>query len=120
MYGFPTETEKEAFGALDFVRTLFKDGLVQSAFWHRFALTVHSPIAAEADRFGITAIHPRNRKGRMFRRNELEFFEPGAPNWDEIGPALELAMHNYIEGRGLNKRPSFWKRIVQRRDGQNG
>ena len=120
MYGFPTETEKEAFGALDFVRTLFKDGLVQSAFWHRFALTVHSPIAAEADRFGITAIHPRNRKGRIFRRNELEFSEPGAPNWDEIGPALELAMYNYIEGRGLNKRPGFWKRIVQRRDGQNG
>jgi hypothetical protein len=112
MYGFPGETEDEAFGALDFVRGLFKDGLVQSAFWHRFALTVHSPVAADPERFGIVVNRLKDRKGRVFRRNELAFSEPGAPDWDRIGKALSLAMYNYVEGRGLNKRPGFWKRAV--------
>lgn len=112
MYGFPGETEAEAFGALDFVRGLFKENLVQSAFWHRFALTVHSPVAAQPERFGIIPVPAKSRKGRVFRRNEISFREPGAPDWDYIGKALSLAMYNYVEGRGLNKRPEFWKRAV--------
>lgn len=115
MYAFPSETEDEAFGALDFIRGLFKDGLVQSAFWHRFALTVHSPIAAEPQRFGITIKRTGKRKGYVFRRNELEFSEDGAPDWNIIGKALNLAMYNYIEGRGLDKPVAFWKRAVKRR-----
>ena len=112
MYGFPTETEKEAFGALDFVRGLFRENLVQSAFWHRFALTVHSPIAADPERFGISAGRPPGRKGAIFRRNELAFEEPGAPDWDEIGKALKLAMYNFMEGRGLGRKPLFWKKAA--------
>ena len=115
MYGFPTETEEEAFGALDFIRGLFREDLVQSAFWHRFALTVHSPIAAHPERFGISVRSPKPRKGRVFRRNELRYIEPGAPDWDAIGQALGLAMYNFVEGRGLDKRPAFWKRAVQKR-----
>ena len=112
MYAFPTETEEEAFGALDFVRGLFRDGLVQSAFWHRFALTVHSPVAADPERFRISVVSRKARKGRVFRRNELAFTEEGSPDWDLIGDALRLAMYNYTEGRGLDKKPAFWKRIV--------
>ncbi len=44
MYGFPTETEQETIDALERVRQLFDAGCIQSAFWHRFAATVHSPI----------------------------------------------------------------------------
>jgi hypothetical protein len=118
MYAFPTETEKEAFGALEFVRDLFREDLLQSAFWHRFALTVHSPIAADPDRFSISAVSPKGRRGRIFRRNELSFREPGAPDWDVIGRALDLAMYNYVEGRGLDKRADFWKRAVLKRSGK--
>jgi hypothetical protein len=114
MYGFPSETEAEAFGALDFVRGLFREGLLQSAFWHRFALTVHSPVAADAERFGIKIEWQRTRKGRVFRRNEIGFSEPGSPDWDRIGKALSLAMYNYVEGRGLDKDVGFWKRAVNR------
>jgi radical SAM superfamily enzyme YgiQ (UPF0313 family) len=116
MYAFPTETEEEAFGALDYVRRLFKDDLIQSAFWHRFALTVHSPIAACPERFAISVHAPKFRKGRCFRLNELSFTEPKQPDWDLIGRALKLAMYNFVEGRGLNKRPAFWKRAVKQAD----
>ena len=113
MYGFPSETEKEAMGALDFVRGLIADGLVQSAFWHRFALTVHSPIAREPEKFGIViADEPRVR--RRFCRNELAFEEPSAPDWDRIGKTLKLAMYNFLEGRGLDKPSSSWRRLSSR------
>jgi hypothetical protein len=109
MYGFPTETEAEAMGALDYVRGLVADGLVQSAFWHRFALTCHSPVAKAPERFGIEPRPPKRRKGRTFAVNEIPFEEPGAPDWDRIGKVLKLALYNFMEGRGLDKPASWWK-----------
>jgi len=44
MYDFPTETKREQKEAERYVKSLAKKGLVQSCFWHRFALTVHSPM----------------------------------------------------------------------------
>ena len=44
MYGFPTETEQDTIDALERVRQLFAAGCIQSAYWHRFAATAHSPI----------------------------------------------------------------------------
>jgi len=72
MYDFPTETKAEQRGAEKYVRGLARRGLVQSCFWHRFALTVHSPIARNPGQFGIIVKEPRKRK-RVFARNELEY-----------------------------------------------
>ena len=114
MYGFPTETKAEALGALEYVRGLFRADLVQSAFWHRFALTVHSPIAREPERFGIRIVEPPRPK-RLFARNEIPFEEPGAPDWDRIGRALSLAVYNFQEGRGLDRPAAYWLRASSRR-----
>ena len=112
MYGFPTETAEEAYGALEFARDLIRDDLVQSAFWHRFALTVHSPIAHDPEAFGIKILPPAKVK-RLFCRNEIAFDEPSAPDWDRIGRILKTAMFNYLERRGLDKPISFWLRKVK-------
>ena len=69
MYDFPTETKAEQREAEKYVKGLAKKGLIQSCFWHRFALTVHSPIAKEPEKFGII-VKP---SGSKFARNELEF-----------------------------------------------
>ena len=69
MYDFPTETKREQREAEKYVKGLAKKGLVQSCFWHRFALTVHSPIAKSPEKFGII-VKPSESK---FARNELEF-----------------------------------------------
>ena len=75
MYDFPTETKAEQREAERYVKSLAKRGLVQSCFWHRFALTVHSPIARNPERFGIALREPA-RAGRakaVFARNELDY-----------------------------------------------
>jgi hypothetical protein len=53
MYDFPTQTRAEMRGAERYVKSLAARGLIQSVFWHRFALTVHSPIAREPERFSL-------------------------------------------------------------------
>jgi hypothetical protein len=118
MYAFPTQTEKEALGALDFVRELFMEDLVQSAFWHRFALTVHSPVAKDPAAFGIVLREPppaptRPKGAGVFARNELSFYEPGAPDWGRIGRILRVALYNFQQGRGLDRHASYWKRRVR-------
>ena len=60
MYGFPTETAQETVDALERVRQLFAEGCIQSAFWHRFAATAHSPIGREPERLRNP---PRARAG---------------------------------------------------------
>ena len=71
MYDFPTETKAEQRAAERYVKGLAKKGLIQSCFWHRFALTVHSPIAREPEKFGIVIEKAKRR--RVFARNELAF-----------------------------------------------
>src|SRR5438045_9063581 len=58
MYGFPTETAQDTVDALERVRQLFAEGCLQSAFWHRFTATVHSPIGKQPELFGITLRKP--------------------------------------------------------------
>ena len=46
MYGFPTQTAQETIDSLEMVRQLFEAGILQSAFWHQFTMTAHSPVRA--------------------------------------------------------------------------
>jgi len=69
MYDFPTETKTEQKEAERYVRSLARRGLIQSCFWHRFALTVHSPIAREPEKYGIII---KKRKSN-FALNELDY-----------------------------------------------
>lgn len=107
MYGFPTETREEAIGALEFVRRCFADGILQSAFWHRFALTAHSAIAREPQRFGVVIDKLKISEAR-FALNEIPYHEAKAPDWDAIGKRLKTALYNYMLGRGLDMPARQW------------
>ena len=73
MYDFPTETKAEQKEAERYVKGLGKKGLIQSCYWHRFALTVHSPIARDPEKFGIVVEPPPPKSKRVFARNEISF-----------------------------------------------
>lgn len=53
MYGFPSETAQETIDSLEIVRQLFMNGLVQSGFWHRFAMTAHSPVGCYPEKYAV-------------------------------------------------------------------
>jgi radical SAM superfamily enzyme YgiQ (UPF0313 family) len=105
MYGFPTETTQETIDALERVRQLFAEGCLQSAFWHRFAATVHSPIGKSPDLFGIR-LRPSAPGG--FARNEVGFHDPTPTDHDALGVGLRKAIYNYMHGLGLDEDVRAW------------
>src|SRR6476620_9245735 len=58
MYGFPTETAQETIDSLERVRQLLAAGVVQSGFWHRFAMTAHSPVGKNPAKYQVAAVGP--------------------------------------------------------------
>ncbi|HEX4404052.1 MAG TPA: radical SAM protein, partial [Polyangia bacterium] len=105
MYGFPTETEQETVDALERVRQLFGEGCIQSAFWHRFAATAHSPIGQRPDVFGIRL---RPEPKTTFARNELPFEDPVGCDHEGLGHGLRKAVYNYMHGIGLDADVRTW------------
>lgn len=107
MYGFPTQTSQETLDALDYVRQRFADGHIQSAYWHRFALTAHSPIAQQPAAFGIRLL-PSPAPEQRFALNEIPYEELGAPDHDRLGAGLRRALYNYMLGLGIDLPAQTW------------
>ncbi len=105
MYGFPTETAQDTIDALDRVRQLFAAGCIQSAYWHRFAATAHSPIGLHPKHYGITLRPPPNI---MFAHNDLEFDDPVGADHDMLGSGLRKALYSYMHGVGLDEDVRMW------------
>ncbi|MFT3697981.1 MAG: cobalamin-dependent protein [Kofleriaceae bacterium] len=105
MYGFPTETTQETLDSLERVRQLFAQGCIQSAFWHRFAATAHSPIGKQPDLYGIR-LH--KEPTITFARNDLAFDDPTGTNHEQLGEGLKKALYNYMHGQGLEKDVRTW------------
>ena len=107
MYGFPTETEQETIDALERVRQLFAEGCLQSAFWHRFAATAHSPIGQSPELYGIRLVREKT-PARRFARNELAFVDPVGTDHARLGEGLRKALYNYMHGLGLDEDVRTW------------
>jgi hypothetical protein len=105
MYAYPTQTAQETIDSLEMVRQMFAAGILQSAFWHRFALTVHSPIAHDADTYQIT-IDP-NAKG-TFANNDLHYEETKTVDHDRFSFGLKKSLFNYMQGLCLEQSLSSW------------
>jgi radical SAM superfamily enzyme YgiQ (UPF0313 family) len=105
MYGFPTETAQDTIDALERVRQLFAADCLQSAFWHRFTATVHSPIGRAPALYGI-----RLRAGApaTFARNDVAFDDPTGCDHDSLAAGLRKAVYNFMHGLGLDADPRSW------------
>jgi radical SAM superfamily enzyme YgiQ (UPF0313 family) len=105
MYGFPSETVQETVDALERVRQLFEAGCIQSAYWHRFSATAHSPIGLRPEQYGITLNPP---KEISFAHNDVAFDDPVGADHDFLGLGLRKALYNYMLGVGLDADVRVW------------
>lgn len=105
MYGFPTQTQKETLEGLETVRRMFEQGVIQSAFWHRYAMTVHSPSGLNPEQFGAESLP--NQTG-SFANNEIYFTGHQKTNHDKLGAALRKATYNYMHGMCLDWPVKKW------------
>jgi hypothetical protein len=108
MYGFPTQTVQETIDALERVRQLFEAGCIQSAYWHRFSATIHSPIGKDPDRFGLEITGGGKSSEVSFAQNDLQFVDPTGVDHDGLGIGLRKALYNYMLGLGLDQDVRSW------------
>ena len=105
MYGFPTETARETVDSLEIVRGLFEEGFIQSAFWHRYAMTIHSPSGQCPESVGAKRIDiPMG----TFANNEIPFSTPNEIDLEYYGKGLNLATYNYMQGAGYDINVREW------------
>ena len=105
MYGFPSQTEAELFDSLGRVRDLFAEGLIQSAFWHRYAMTCHSSSGKNPESVGAKAVE---QKDNPFANNEIPFIDPLEIDWEKWNDGLNLATYNYMRGTGFDVPLKQW------------
>ena len=99
MYGFPTETAQETIDSLEVVRQLFEQNLLQSAFWHQFAMTVHSPVGINPEKYQVRTIGP---EFKGFANNDLYHEDPTGADHEMFSAGLKKALYNYMHGVGLD------------------
>jgi len=95
MYGFPTQTAQETIDSLEVVRQLFEAGVVQSGFWHQFAMTAHSPIGLNPSQFKVKI---ENEKPGTFANNDLIHTDPSGTDHEQFSEGLKKSLFNYMHG----------------------
>ncbi len=94
MYGYPTQTVQETVDSLEMVRQMFEIGVLQSGFWHQFALTAHSPVGLNPDAFGVIP----NKKEISFAENDIEFKDKTGLDHERFSFGLKKSLFNYMHG----------------------
>lgn len=105
MYGFPTQTEQETIDSLEMVRQLFAAGILQSAFWHLFTMTIHSPVGMQPEKFQV------KRESALvgaFANNDLVHIDESGAEHEAFAFGLKKSLFNYMHGIGLNEPLSKW------------
>ena len=105
MYGFPSQTEQETIDSLEVVRQLFEKNCIQSAFWHQFTTTVHSPVGQNPDDFGINIIGP---VFEGFAQNDLLHEDPFGADHQLYTKGLNLALDAYLNKLEFDKELKDW------------
>lgn len=94
MYGYPTQTIQETVDSLEMVRQLFELGVLQSGFWHQFAMTAHSPVGMFPEDFGVIP----EQNVITFANNDINFKDKTGINHDKFSFGLKKSLFNYMHG----------------------
>jgi hypothetical protein len=94
MYGYPTQTVQETIDSLEMVRQLFEIGVLQSGFWHQFAMTAHSPVGINPEAFGVIPI----TNEITFANNDIAFKDKTGIDHEKFSFGLKKSLFNYMHG----------------------
>ena len=95
MYGFPTQTAQETIDSLEMVRQLFEAGILQSAFWHLFTMTAHSPVGLYPEKFSVQKV---SDIVGTFANNDIEHIDPNGADHESFSFGLKKSLLNYMHG----------------------
>ncbi len=99
MYGYPTQTIQETIDSLEMVRQLFEIGVLQSGFWHQFAMTAHSPVGMYPEDFGVKK---DSEEMGTFANNDISYSDSTGIDHDQFSFGLKKSLYNFMHGVGLD------------------
>ena len=105
MYGYPTQTIQETVDSLEMVRQLFEAGVLQSGFWHQFAMTAHSPVGMYPEKFGVTK---ETDLIGTFANNDLNYIDSTGIDHDQFSFGLKKSLFNFMHGICLDYDLQEW------------
>jgi radical SAM superfamily enzyme YgiQ (UPF0313 family) len=105
MYAYPTQTVQETIDSLEMVRQMFEAGILKSGFWHHFALTVHSPIAKDPKKYGISI---DQKEAGSFANNDLLYRNHQKVDHEQFSEGLKKSLFNYMHGLMFEKEVHLW------------
>ncbi|MBK8520491.1 MAG: radical SAM protein [Chitinophagaceae bacterium] len=95
MYGFPTQTAQETIDSLEMVRQLFEAGVLQSAFWHLFTMTAHSPVSLNPEKYLVKKV---SENIGTFANNDIQHVDPTGADHESFSFGLKKSLLNYMHG----------------------
>ncbi|WP_425392231.1 B12-binding domain-containing radical SAM protein [Ekhidna sp.] len=98
MYGYPTQTIQETINSLEMVKQLFELGVIQSGFWHQFAMTAHSPVGLDPDAFGVVP----ELNEISFANNDVAFADKRGIDHSIFSYGLKKSLYNFMHGVGFD------------------
>jgi len=105
MYGYPTQTIQETVDSLEMVRQLFEAGVLQSGFWHQFAMTAHSPVGLYPERFGVVK---ETEAIGTFANNDINYIDKTGIDHDKFSYGLKKSLFNFMHGICLDYKLQDW------------
>ena len=105
MYGYPAQTIQETVDSLEMVRQLFEAGVLQSGFWHQFAMTAHSPVGMYPENFGVTK---NSNKIGTFANNDLTYTDSTGIDHEQFSFGLKKSLFNFMHGICLDYDLQDW------------
>ncbi len=105
MYGFPTQTAQETIDSLEMVRQLFKSGVLQSGFWHQFAMTAHSPVGLNPEKYKVKKVFEGIG---TFANNDIEHTDTTGAKHELFSFGLQKSLFNYMHHIGLDENLQHW------------
>ncbi|MGK2864548.1 MAG: B12-binding domain-containing radical SAM protein, partial [Chitinophagaceae bacterium] len=105
MYGFPTQTALETIDSLEMVRQMFKASILQSAFWHLFTMTAHSPVGMSPEKFNVQKVSEAT--GR-FANNDIAHVDLSGADHESFGFGLAKSLLNYMHAAHLDDPLHKW------------
>jgi hypothetical protein len=94
MYGYPTQTVQETVDSLEMIRQMFEMGILQSGFWHQFAMTAHSPVGISPEDFGVVPV----KQEILFANNDIDFKDKTGIDHNKFSFGLKKSLFNYMHG----------------------
>ena len=105
MYGYPTQTIQETVDSLEMVRQLFEAGVLQSGFWHQFAMTAHSPVGLYPEKFGVVK---ETEEIGTFANNDINYIDKTGIDHNQFSFGLKKSLFNFMHGICFDYKLQDW------------